>query len=131
MLWRVIQFGHDWALAHVRRALGLYKLANMMPERATGYLKEAASAFEEALTVYDRETMPARWAEVMNHYGVTQMALGGFGAGETMLQQSVTTFRKVLEVRKRQAGPLLWAQTANNLGAACFSLAKKSRKIIF
>lgn len=122
------EHGHDWALAHVRRALGLYKLATMVPERASGCLKEAASAFEEALTVYDRTQMPARWAEVMNHYGVTQMALGGYGAGEAVLQQSVTTFRKVLEVRRREAGPLLWAQTSNNLGAACFALAKKSKE---
>ena len=120
------QYGYDWALANMRRALALYKLASMVPEKTTTHLKDAVSAFEEALTVYDRNVMPDRWADVMSHLGVAQMALGGFGANNAMLQQSVSTFRKVMEIRKRETVPLLWAQMANNLGAACFALAKRT-----
>ena len=57
-----------------------------------------------------------------------EMALGGYGKAEAILQQSISTFRKVLEIRKRDTEPLLWAQTANNLGAACFALAKQSQE---
>ncbi len=120
------QHASDWALAHMRRAMAYYKLAAVQPAQAQVHLKTSASAFEEALTVYDRNSMPARWAEVMNHYGVAQMALGGHGRADAILQQSISTFRKALEVRKRETDPLLWAQTANNLGAACFALAKQT-----
>jgi len=122
------EHGYDWALAHVRRAMALYKMATMIPEKSTEHLKSAASAFEEALTVYDKAQMPLRWAEVMNHYGVVQMALGGHGNAEAILQQSISTFRKVLEIRRRNVTPLLWAQTSNNLGAACFALAKRTNE---
>lgn len=118
----------DWALAHMRRAMAYYKLASVQPAQAQPHLKTSASAFEEALTVYDRGSMPERWAEVMNHYGVAQMALGGHGRANEILQQSITTFRKALEVRKRDTQPLMWAQTANNLGAACFALAKQTEE---
>lgn len=118
----------DWALAHMRRAMAYYKLASLQPAQAQMHLKSSASAFEEALTVYDRAQMPERWAEVMNHYGVAQMALGGHGKADAILQQSISTFRKVLEVRKRDTQPVLWAQTANNLGAACFALAKQTEE---
>lgn len=120
--------GHDWALAHVRCAMARYKLASMVPAKTAVYLKEAAQSFDEALTVYDKTLMPLKWAEAMNHYGVVQMALGGHGAGNAMLQQSISTFRKALEVRKRDIWPILWAQTANNLGAACVALAKRTKE---
>ncbi len=120
--------GYDWARVQVRRAMALYKLASMVPEKTSTYLKASASAFEEALTIYDRNVMPHRWAEIMNHYGVAQMALGGYGSGNAILQQAITTFRKVLEVRKREQQPEQWAQTVNNLGAACFALAKRTKE---
>ena len=72
--------------------------------------------------------MPHRWAEIMSHYGVTQMALGGYGSSNAMLQQLISTFRKVLDVRKRDQQPEQWAQTMNNLGAACFALAKRTKE---
>lgn len=93
------------------------------------YLQEAGKAFEEALTVYTKEAMPARWAEVMNQYGVNLLALGEQVTGNTTLEMAVKKFRKVLEVRKRERAPQLWAQTANNLGAACFSLAKRNAAV--
>ncbi len=119
---------HDWALAHVRCAMARYKLASMVPQKTAAYLKDASHSFDEALTVYDKTLMPLKWAEAMNHYGVVQMALGGHGANNAMLQQSITTFRKALEVRKRDIWPTLWAQTANNLGAACVALAKRTKE---
>lgn len=121
-------FPQDWGLSHIRRAMALYKMASLQGAQAQAHLTEATRAFEEALMVYDRNQMPERWAEVMNHYGVALMALGGYGKSDAILQQSISTFRKVLEVRKRETSPLLWAQTANNLGAACFALAKQAKE---
>ncbi len=118
----------DWALAHVRYAMTLYKLASIDEGHASSHLKAAASSFDEALTVYDRSTLPKRWAEVMNHYGVVQMNLGGLGSNNAMLQQAITSFRKALEVRTKELSPMDWAQTTNNLGAACFALAKRTKE---
>lgn len=119
---------YDWALANVRRGQVYYRLATQVPAKTQAYLKAAAKAFEEALSVYDRSLMPVRWAEVTNHLGVAQMALGSFGNGNAMLQEAITTFRKVKEVYKRDTAPLLWAQTSNNLGAACVALAKRTKE---
>lgn len=118
----------DWALAHVRYAMALYKLASIDGAHASAHLKGAASSFDEALTVYDRSILPLRWAEVMNHYGVVQMSLGGLGSNNAMLQQAITSFRKALEVRTQELFPMEWAQTTNNLGAACFALAKRTKE---
>ena len=118
----------DWALAHVRYAMALYKLASFDEARASTHLKAAASSFDEAFTVYDRSTLPVKWAEVMNHYGVVQMSLGGLGSNNAMLQQAITSFRKSLEVRTKELFPMDWAQTTNNLGAACFALAKRTKE---
>ncbi len=118
----------DWALANLRRGKVLYRLATQVPAKTSEYLKAAAAAFEEALTVYDRSLVPMRWAEVTNHLGVAQMALGSFAGGNAMLQEAITTFRKVKEVYKRDTSPLLWAQTSNNLGAACVALAKRTKE---
>lgn len=120
--------GFDWALAHMRYAMALYKLASIDEARASTHLKGAASSFDEALTVYDRLTLPVRWAEVMNHYGVVQMSLGGLGSNNAMLQQAITSFRKSLEIRTKELFPMEWAQTTNNLGAACFALAKRTKE---
>ena len=122
--------GHssDWALANLRRGQVLYRLATQVPAKTAEHLKAAAAAFEEALTVYDRGLTPMRWAEVTNHLGVAQMALGSFAGGNAMLQEAITTFRKVKEVYKRDTSPLLWAQTSNNLGAACVALTKRTKE---
>ncbi|MDA0998379.1 MAG: tetratricopeptide repeat protein [Proteobacteria bacterium] len=120
--------GYDWALAQVRRAMAIYKLAGMVPEKTAAYLKQAGSAFEEALTIYNRQTMPARWGEVMNHYGVVLMALGNYGESNETLEKSITTFKQALEIRKREIAPIPWAQTVNNLGAACFALGKRNKE---
>jgi tetratricopeptide (TPR) repeat protein len=101
---------YDWALAHINHGLVLYRLSGRSGRAA--YLQEASKSFEEALTVYTKEAMPPRWAEVTNQYGVILLA--------------IKRFRQALEIRKRDKMPLLWAQTANNLGAACFSLAKRN-----
>lgn len=120
----------DWALAHVRYAMARYKLASIDEGHASAHLKAAASSFDEALTVYDRSTLPKQWAEVMNHYGVVQMSLGGLGSNNAMLQQAIKSFRKSLEVRTQEQLPMDWAQTTNNLGAACFALAKRTKEDI-
>ncbi len=114
---------YDWALAQLNLGMVLYKLAAMEGEPV--YLEQSGKAFDEALSVYTKEKMPARWAEVTNLYGVVLMAQGEEG-GDVPLEQAIKKFRKALEVRKRDRMPVLWAQTANNLGAACFALAKRN-----
>ena len=90
------------------------------------YYREAAAAYEQALTVFTGAQHPLRWAYLMNHYGVLLTALGEHLSGTAALEQAVMVFRKSLDVRRRETMPLLWAQTASNLGAAAFALAKRS-----
>ena len=86
----------------------------------------AADAYEEALSVYDKNGAPARWAEVTNQYGVVLLALGEEMNADATLEKAVSSFRTAIKVRHKDKTPLLWAQTANNLGAACFALAKRN-----
>ena len=90
------------------------------------YLQRAADAYEEALSVYDKNGAPARWAEVTNQYGVVLLALGEEMNADATLEKAVSSFRTAMKVRHKDKTPLLWAQTANNLGAACFALAKRN-----
>ncbi len=116
----------DWALAHVRRGLVLYRLAILRGSQVP-QLQEAALALDTALEVLSGASTPEHWADVMNQLGVVLMAIGSQSAGLRALERSAVAFRRALEVRRRDVRPLGWAQTVNNLGAVSFAIGKRSR----
>ena len=116
----------DWALAHVRRGLVLYRLAILRGSRVA-QLQEAALALDTALEVLSGASTPEHWADVMNQLGVVLMAIGSQTTGLRALERAAVAFRRALEVRRRDVRPLGWAQTVNNLGAVSFAIGKRSR----
>ena len=90
------------------------------------YFQEASKFYKEALSIYNKERTPGKWAEVSNNYCMVLLAIGEQACAHTPLDSAIMNFRASLGVHLRKSGPLLWAQTINNLGAACFALAKRN-----
>lgn len=114
---------NDWALAQIHFADVQIKLSNYGDP--VQHLQKASEAYQQALKVFTRQTMPGPWSELMNQLGVALMRMGENVGGDRVLEQSAACFRKSLEVRRREIAPLLWAQTANNLGAVAFTLYRR------
>ena len=79
-------------------------------------LRRAVSAYESALEVYRRETMPANWATTQNNLGNVLQILGERENDPDALSKAVSAYESALEVRRRETMPADWAMTQNNLG---------------
>src|ERR1039458_3649225 len=81
-------------------------------------LRAAVTAFQNALQIFTRESLPQDWAMTQNNlgtaYGRLAQRLGGT-EGEESLRAAVTTFQNVLQV---ESLPQDWAITQTNLGNA-------------
>ena len=88
------------------------------------YFQETSKLYEEALSIYTIESIPGKWAEVSNNYGMVLLSLVEQAGTDAPLDSAIKNFRASLGARRRESVPLLWAQTINNLGAACFALAE-------
>lgn len=115
----------DWAQAHMRLGLALYRKALRVGK--ANLMKEAVLALKQSLRVFKKTTSPGKWAEVMNHSGVIMTAMGEQINNDAILQQALKVFNESLEIRKRTVAPILWAQTTNNMAAAAFALAKRQK----
>src|ERR1039458_2715006 len=91
-------------------------------------LREAISAFQNALQVRTKESYPQDWAATQNSLGKAYwglgVRLGGTEATES-LHASVAAFQNALQVRTRETLPQDWATTQNNLGVAYRSLGER------
>ena len=87
-------------------------------------LREAVSAFRQALTVITRERVPLDWATTQNNLGNTLRVLGERG-DDAALNDAVTAYREALTVCTRERVPLAWAMTQNNLGTALQRLGER------
>jgi tetratricopeptide (TPR) repeat protein len=93
-----------WAGAAYRTSLGESRL------------REAVKAYESALEVYRKETLPADWAMAQNNLGIVLGTLGQRENDPEILARSVKAYESALEVRTKEALPAGWAMTQNNLG---------------
>ncbi|MEP6889140.1 MAG: hypothetical protein ABI955_00420, partial [Nitrospirota bacterium] len=83
------------------------------------FLREAADAYREALTVYTKDQLPQQWAMMQNNLGNVLREQGTRTSGEAgtqLLAQAVTAYQAALEVRTKAALSQQWAMTQNNLG---------------
>ena len=84
------------------------------------FLREAAAAYRDALTVWTQEQLPQQWAITQNSLGLVLWDQGtrtGGEAGMRLLAESVTAYRAALTVYTKDQLPQQWAMTQNNLGA--------------
>jgi tetratricopeptide (TPR) repeat protein len=89
------------------------------------HLTAAVQAFNQALEVYTRETLPQDWAATQNNLGNALQAQGSRTDGEhgtQLLAEAVATYRQALAVYTRETLPQQWAQTHHNLAKAYMAL---------
>jgi tetratricopeptide (TPR) repeat protein len=89
------------------------------------HLTAAVRAYNQALEVYTRETLPQDWAMTQNNLGNTLQSQGiriGGERGTQLLAEAVATYYQALEVRMRETLSLEWAQTHDNLAKAYVAL---------
>ena len=83
------------------------------------FLREAAAAYREALTVYTKDQLPQDWAMIQNNLGNVLGQQGmrtGGEAGTQLLAEAVTAYRAALTVYTKEQLPQQWASTQYNLG---------------
>ena len=89
-------------------------------ERAFRHLAEADSAFQAALQVRTRETLPADWATTQFNLGAAQVShaerLGGEQATR-LLEAGLNAIRAALQTLSVKDHPDRWATAQHNLGA--------------
>ena len=113
------------AWAGIQNNLGLTYLR--LGERQSGTkgalesLHASLIAYQNALQVDTRESLPQAWAETQNNLGGAYQRLGerlsGTEGVESLLA-AVTAYQNALQVRTKESLPQAWAMTQNNLGDA-------------
>ena len=84
------------------------------------FLRDAVTAYREALTVRTKEQLPQDWAGTQNNLGNVLREQGirtGGEAGANLLAEAVTAYRAALTIYTKEQLPQDWAGTQNNLGA--------------
>ena len=104
----------DGAVESARRAslqmtLGVALAVLGERERGTERLKQAVTAFTEALKERTRERVPLEWASTQSNLGAALTILGERERGTERLKQAVTAFTEALKERTRERVPLEWA----------------------
>jgi hypothetical protein len=85
----------------------------------TRKLAEAVEAFQQALTVRTRDTLPQDWAMTQYNLGIALKILGerqGGAEGARWLAEAVEAYRLALAVYTHDSLPQQWAMTLKNLG---------------
>jgi tetratricopeptide (TPR) repeat protein len=102
------------------RALFTAQLGQLYRDRRFGDPREnhdrAIAAFEQALTVFDREGHPYEWARLRNSTGYTRLRLRR--DEPDAIEAAVEDFQEALTVLTRERYPVPWAGTLFNLASA-------------
>jgi tetratricopeptide (TPR) repeat protein len=88
-------------------------------------LKQAFTAFQEALKERTRERIPLDWATTQNGLGVVLTDLGEQETGTAQLEAALTAFQEALKEITRDHVPLDWARIQDNLGIALTDLGER------
>ncbi|KVC50325.1 hypothetical protein WI72_26770 [Burkholderia ubonensis] len=88
-------------------------------------LRQAVTAYREALKERTREKVPLEWAATQNNLGAALEALGERESDPARLAEAVTAYRDALKEFSREKAPHDWAMTQNNLGVALATLGAR------
>ena len=112
-----------WAGSQYR--LGYAYTLRVKGDRADS-MERAIAAFEAALSVWQRETLPLEWAEVHHHLGIAY-AKRIRGDRSANYERASASFQAALEVRTREAFPRSHLQTADHFGALLTARRERRR----
>ena len=122
----------DWATTQISLRAAYQELGGAyrgLAERASGpagldSLRAAVAAYQNALQIQARESIPQAWAMTQNSLGVTYLGLGerlDGAEGAESLRAAITALQNALLVRTKESLPFEWAETWNNLAKAYVS----------
>ncbi|MGV6801686.1 MAG: tetratricopeptide repeat protein [bacterium] len=111
----------EWAMAANMLGIALGTLGQRAGDDAP--LKDAVTAFKDALTVHTKTDLPRQWAMTQNNLGNALSTLGQRAGDDAALKDAVAAFKDALTVRTKKDLPRQWAGTTANLGLAQWSLS--------
>ena len=103
-----------WAVSRYQEGLALLQQLGDAHSQA---LEDAIAAFNDALTVFDRDQLPQPWAVAHSNLGIAY-ADRAAGDHDDNLEQAIAHYQAGLEVLTPQDNPMDWAGTQNNLAGA-------------
>jgi tetratricopeptide (TPR) repeat protein len=90
---------------------------------------QAVAAFQSALQVYTKASLPQNWAQTQSNLGIALDSEGQLAQGDAakaLFAQAVQAYRSALEVRTRADLPQSWANTQMNLGTVLWNQGIRS-----
>lgn len=90
-------------------------------------LKQAISAYNEALRYYSPDRQPLDYAMIQNNLGTAYWNLAQYEQPEDYLLLSISAYQIALGYRTADVNPAACAATQNNLGTAYWHLANQSK----
>ncbi|MBZ5622198.1 MAG: hypothetical protein LAQ69_26235, partial [Acidobacteriia bacterium] len=115
-----------WAEMQVRCGLALGDLGSSgEAPLSIASLRAAVAAYQNALQVYTKESLPQDWAATQNNLGNANASLGMRLSGAENLRAAVVAYQNALQVYTKESLPQGWATTQNNLGSAYASLGER------
>ncbi|MCW9044926.1 MAG: cyclic nucleotide-binding domain-containing protein [Alphaproteobacteria bacterium] len=116
-----------WATIQNRLGQLFYKMDIRSGSKATEptRLKEATTAYQNALQVFTMAETPMKWAEVKHNLAQSLQILGGHAHSIPLLEKAAEASKDALDVRARDRYPMAWAATTNSLGSALFLIARQ------
>jgi tetratricopeptide (TPR) repeat protein len=103
----------------------------LVGERESGgeTLRQAAQAYQAALSEWTRERSPLDWATLQNSLGYALQVAGSRESRKDLLLAAITCHRSALEELARERVPMYWAHAQNNLGGALKGLGEQQAGI--
>ncbi|WP_223479053.1 hypothetical protein [Oricola indica] len=98
-------------------------------EQGMNWLRQAVNAYDAALDIFTRETMPADWAMTQMNRAGALLRLGERAGGEqgmAWLREAVDAYDAALEIRTRDTMPVQWAMTQMNRAVALRNLGERA-----
>ena len=93
------------------------------------HLKEAVTAYRQALPFCSAETMPEEYGTLQNSLGSVYWKLAYYEEPKPHLHRSIAAYNEALRCHHPETTPLEYAAVQNNLGIAYWSLSRYERPI--
>ena len=114
-----ILLAKDWAATQYTLGVALQTLGDRQSGKdAIARLKEAVTAYQNALEVYTQDSAPMDWAATQYTLGIALETLGARQSGKegvAPLEEAISAYQNALEVWTKDSAPMQWAMTQENM----------------
>lgn len=96
---------------------------------SVNHLKDAATAYRQALPFSSSETAPGEHGMLQNSLGSVYWKLAYYEEPKSYLQRAIAAYNQALSCHRAESEPLDYAAVQNNIGIAYWSLSRHERPI--